>query len=223
MGKSGSLVKLKIYAYSDASFSSAVGQPFEANINPESYTHNHSVEFSNTKSLAEGEGNAPKFNSVGLETVDFTIYLDGTGIAGKKKSVKGQITNLKKVVYQYNGKSHRTNYIKLSWGNLLFYCNLTKLSINYTMFSPNGDPLRAKADLSFSGFTNSKLMAAQANKQSPDMSHLKKMGISDSIPLYCNEIYEAPELYIEIAKVNDLDTFRKVKTGHTLMFPQLNK
>lgn len=223
MAKSGSLTKLKIYAYSDASFSSQEGQPFEVNINPESYTHNHSVEFSNSKSLAEGEGNAPKFNSMGLETVDFTMYLDGTGIAGKKKSVKSQVEGFKKVAYKYNGKSHRTNYLKLSWGSLLFYCNLTKLSLNYTMFSGNGDPLRAKADVSFSGFTSAKLMAAKANKQSPDMSHLKKMKVTDTIPLYCDEIYDQGDLYIEVAKANDLDTFRSVKVGRSIIFPQLNQ
>lgn len=222
MAASVSLVKLKIYAYSDSAFSSEEGS-YDAAINPESYTHNHAVKFSETKSVAEGEGNAPKFNSIDTETVDFSIYMDGTGVAGNTISVADQISSLKDVVYKYNGTSHRTNYIKLLWGSFVFYCNLTKLSINYTMFSANGDPLRAKVDVGFSGFTDSKLMAAAANKQSPDMSHLKKMTPIDSIPLYCAEIYKDSSLYIEVAKANDLDTFRNVKQGKTLLFPQLNQ
>jgi hypothetical protein len=222
MAKSASLVKLKLIAYSDTSYSSEEGT-FVASINPESYTHNHGVKFSETKSVAEGEGNAPKFNSVDTETVDFSIYLDGTGVAGNKKTVGAQISELKKVIYQYNGKNHRTNYIKILWGSLVFYCNLTKLSINYTMFSPNGKPLRAKADVSFSGFTNAKLMAAKANKQSPDMSHLKVMKPTNNIQLFCSEIYKEGSLYIEVARANDLDTFRKVRDGKVLLFPQLNK
>lgn len=217
-----SLVKLKLYAYSDSAFSSEVGN-YEVAINPESYTHNHSVKFSDSKSLAEGAGNAPKFNSIGTETVDFTVYMDGTGIAGNTTSVEDQISSLKEIAYDYNGDSHRTNYVKLSWGSLVFYCNLTKMNINYTMFSASGDPLRAKVDVGFSGFTDSKLMAATANKSSPDMSHLKTMTVSDSIPLYCAEIYKNSDLYIEVARANDLDSFRNVPIGKSIMFPQLNK
>lgn len=222
MSTSASLVKLKLIAYSDSSFSSEV-DTFDAAINPESYSHSHSVEFSSSKSMAEGEGNAPKFNSIGTETVDFSIYLDGTGVAGNTTSVVDQITSLKTVVYKYNGTSHRTNYIKILWGSLVFYCNLTKLSLNYTMFSPNGDPLRAKADVGFSGFTDAKLMAAAANKQSPDMSHLKVMKPTNNIPLFCSEIYKDSTLYVEVARANDLDSFRKIKNGKTLLFPQLNQ
>ncbi|WP_452223625.1 CIS tube protein [Lacinutrix chionoecetis] len=218
----GKLNKLKIYAYSNDTFRSEVGN-YTVNINPESYSYNHAVKFSDTKNVAEGAGNSGKFNSVDKETVGFSIYFDGTGIFKEKGSVNDQIIKFKKLVYQYNGKIHRTNYIKLSWGTLVFYCYLTKLDISYTLFKDNGNPLRAKADVSFSGFSNSKLLAASANKQSPDVNHLKVVKIHNTIPLFCNEIYDDSSLYIQIAEANKLDSFRNVPIGTKLLFPPLKK
>ena len=86
------------------------------------------------------------------------------------------------------------------------------------MFSPDGNPLRAKADVGFSGFSDAKLMAAKANKQSPDMSHLKVMKPTNNIPMFCAEIYKDSTLYTEVARANDLDSFRKIKNGKTKNF-----
>lgn len=216
------LVHLTMYAYTDPTFTSATGS-FQTLINPESYTHQHGVKFSDTKSVAEGAGNAEKFNTVESEQVNFTLYIDGTGIKGSEGSIAQQISDLKKVVYAYNGSSHRTNYIKLSFGSLVFYCNLTSLVIHYTLFSSSGEPLRAKTDLNFSGFTDPDLLAAKANKQSPDMSHIKTVTAMSNLPNYCDDIYENCALYEQIARVNDLDSFRGLRPGSEIIFPQLKK
>jgi len=218
----GKLNKLKIYAYEKDNFETLLGK-YIVNINPESYTYNHAVKFSEKRNVAEGAGNPESFNSMDKETVGFTIYFDNTGVFDHKGSVYKQILDFKKLVYEYNGDIHRTNYLKLSWGVLVFYCYLTRLNINYTLFNSNGNPLRAKADVSFSGFANKKLLAAKMKKCSPDLSHLKTFKSHDSIPLFCNEIYSDADLYMEVAKINNLDSFRKVPLGKQLIFPALKK
>ena len=218
----GILDKLKILAFSDDTFLKPAGM-LQVSINPESYTHNHSVQFSDKKNVAEGAGNSGKFNTVDTETVGFSIHFDGTGVTDAILNVDAQILLFKKVAYNYNGKIHRTNYLVLSWGTLLFYCYLTKLDITYTMFDSYGLALRAKADVSFSGFTNSKLLAASANKGSPDVNHLKTFKSHDSILLFCDEVYDDSGLYMEVAKANDLDSFRDIPVGTQLVFPALKK
>ncbi len=218
----GKLNKLKIYAYANDNFEKAVGK-YIVNINPESYTYNHAVRFSDRKVVAQGSGASESFNSMDKETVGFTIYFDGTGIFDDKGSVYHQISEFKKLVYEFNGDIHRTNYLKLSWGILVFYCYLTRLNINYTLFNSNGNPLRAKADVSFSGFANKKLLAAKVKLNSPDLSHLKTYKGHDSIPLFCDEIYSDVNLFMEVARVNNLDSFRKVPIGTQLIFPALKK
>ena len=214
--------KLKVYAYSDDSFSTEVGT-YTVNINPESYTYNHAVQFSDSKNVAEGAGNAGKFNSIDKETVGFTIYFDSTGIFDSKDSAEEQLTKFKDLVYKYNGNIHRTNYIKLSWGTLLFYCYLTRLDVSYTLFNTNGDPLRAKADVSFTGFSNPKLLAAMVKKSSPDVNHVKKFSSHDTMPVLCSQIYRNIDLYMQVAEINKLDSFRNVPIGTNLVFPPLKK
>ncbi|MAN28794.1 MULTISPECIES: CIS tube protein [Mesonia] len=216
------LVNLTIYAYTDVAFSSSAGS-YKTLINPESYSHQHGVSFSETKSVAEGAGNAPKFNTVQSEKVSFTMYIDGTGIKNNIGSIAKEITSLKKVVYQYEGSIHRTKYLKLSFGALVFYCNLESMQIHYTMFSSSGEPLRAKIDFSFVGYTNPALLSANANKQSPDMNHIKTITATSSLPNLCEEVYKNANLYEQVAKLNDLDSFRGLTPGLELAFPQLKQ
>lgn len=219
---SSGLVNLTIYAYTDTAFSSSAGS-YKTLINPESYSHQHGVSFSETKSVAEGAGNAPKFNTIESEKVSFTMYIDGTGIKQKTGSIANEISNLKNVVYSYNGSIHRTNYLKLSFGALIFYCNLQSMQINYTMFSASGEPLRAKIDFSFIGYSNPDLLSANANKQSPDMNHIKTVTATATLPNLCDEVYKNPNLYQQIARINNLDSFRGLRPGLELVFPQLKK
>lgn len=215
---------LTIMAYKDTNFSSLIGT-YKVNINPESYSHNHSVSFGNKKKVAEGAGNPESFNTIDTETVSFDIVFDGTPIfkSFTEEEVATQIEKFKELTYKYNGEIHRNNYLKLSWGTFLFYGYLTELNINYSMFKRDGDPLRAKASVSFSGFVDKELLAQTANKQSPDMSHIKRVMVTDTLPLFCDEIYGNPNLYMAVAYANNLDTFRELKIGGVITLPALEK
>ena len=97
------------------------------------------------------------------------------------------------------------------------------MQIHYTMFSSSGEPLRAKIDFSFVGYTNPALLSANANKQSPDMNHIKTITATSSLPNLCEEVYKNANLYEQVAKLNDLDSFRGLTPGLELAFPQLKQ
>ena len=57
--------------------------------------------------------------------------------------VQGQVEQFQRVT-GYNGRIHRTNYLKMGWGTLaLRRCVLKSASIAYKLFKPDGVPLRA--------------------------------------------------------------------------------
>ncbi|MCB0375027.1 MAG: hypothetical protein KDD04_03815, partial [Sinomicrobium sp.] len=160
-----SLEKLLIKAYSDPKFSSSAGQ-YEADINPEKFTHNHSISYTDPTNAAS-EGNTPKFKSIGPESVSFTLQFDATGIIkmSKDRDVVAAIEALKAVTYTYVGNIHRSNYLVISWGTFVFPCTLDSLNVNYTMFKSDGTPLRATADVSFKAYINEdtkKIIAKQS-------------------------------------------------------------
>jgi nucleoid-associated protein YgaU len=197
------------------------GDPFSVMINPSDYTHSHSIRY-NLKETQGQSAAEPKFSAINAETVGFKIVLDGTGVvAGQYDSVKEQIKKLKEVAYGYEGEMHQPSYVKLLWGSFIFFGCLKSLTVQYTLFRPSGEPLRAVVDLSFSGFISMKEEALKANKSSPDLSHIVEVKAGDTLPLLCNRIYRDCSYYAEIAKVNNIVNFRSLEPGTRLHFPPL--
>lgn len=228
---SGSLEKMVITAYSDQNFTTQVGSPYSVWINPASYSHKYAIYY-NDRQAQGSDGGSPDFNRVGPETVSFELVFDATGvvpspIAGKPDApsdgVTGMVDGFTLLVFQFNGKIHSPNYVMLSWGTLQFGCRLQSMDVNYTLFRPDGTPLRARMSVSFIGFTSEQQLAKQANKASPDMTHIVTVVAGDSLPTLCYRIYGSSLPYLRVAEYNRLNTFRHLVPGTQLLFPPLAK
>ncbi len=74
-----------------------------------------------------------------------------------KKPLLEKIEDLKHAVYYYYSEKHEPPYSKVTWGgkDLIHYKNtcfagrLTTLKVVYTLFKPDGTPVRAKISLAF--------------------------------------------------------------------------
>jgi LysM repeat protein len=222
---SGELVKLKIVAYTDEDFSSKADKEYDVLINPAKYTHNFNINYKDNESMGDTAG-APKFEKYSAESVSFSIVLDGSGIvpvSGTRKNVYEQLKALKDVVYTFNGAIHEPNYVQLLWGTMLFNGRTTSFKVEYNLFKPNGLPLRANVDLDFKGFTSKELSSKVANLSSPDLSHLIIVKAGDTLPNLCFKIYKDSTYCNEVAKLNNLNSFRNIKPGTQLLFPPLLK
>lgn len=97
------------------------------------------------------------------------------------------------------------------------------MEVTYTLFTPEGVPLRAMVKMSFVEFVSAEKAEKLANNHSPDMSHLVTLKAGDSVARLCQKIYGDSCLADEVAGVNGLCGFRHVKPGTTLLFPHLRK
>jgi hypothetical protein len=190
-------------------------------INPASFKHNHSISYS--KDEAQGKNAVElKFNAFNAEEVSFDLVFDGTGvIPGSSETVKDQADKLKGIVYQYKGTEHQPDPSSLSWGSFLFYGRLTSLSLDYTLFKPSGEPLRAKASLSFRGYMSKEEQAMRKNNSSPDLTHTIEVKAGDTLPLLCYQVYKETAYYPEVARINGLNSLHALSTGQRLIFPPL--
>lgn len=197
---------------------------FEAMLNPSSYNHSYSIGYNKTKTQGQA-GQDVKFSGINPEKVKFDILIDGTGVVDVPSSlssdVKTQVKTLTDIVYKYNGESHQPDPVKVLWGSLVFFGRLESMSVEYTLFKPNGEPLRAKVNLEFSGFMSHEEEVKRANKSSPDMSHLIEVMAGDTLPLLCYRVYKDSTYYPEVAKINNITNFRDIKPGSLLHFPPL--
>lgn len=200
------------------------GASFEVMLNPSSYSHSYTIGYNKKDALGQ-LGSDTKFSGIKPEKVGFDIVIDGTGVVdtsgSSAKDVKDQVKQLTDIVYKYDGSNHEPNHVRVLWGSLIFFGRLESMSVEYTLFKPSGEPLRAKIKLSFSGFMSKEEEALRANRSSPDLSHLIEFKAGDTLPLLCYRVYKDSSYYLEVAKVNNITNFRDIKPGSKIHFPPL--
>lgn len=223
----GELTKLRIIAYSDEEFENEVGDgKFTTLINPDKYAFSYKI-VQNEEQAPGTSSSAPKFNKILPENLDLNFVFDRTGAIKTSKAsddgVVKDIEQFKKVVFDYNGDKHKPNYLKISWGTLLFKGTLLEMSIEYKLFNSDGTPIRAMATAKFQRFVKDEERVAEENNQSPDLTHLRTVKDGDTLPLLSHGIYGDSKYYLEVAKVNNIHNFRSLIVGQQLFFPPLEK
>ena len=221
----GSLAKLKITGYRDPKYNrlaSTEPNPINVMINPDRYSRGLSTNFA-PEQAAGGDGKSLAYNRSEGEAFTLDLVFDGTGAVpdAPAKSVEVQLADLRRLAYEVNGDIHTPNYLILAWGVLLFKGQLKTLAIDYTLFAPDGTPLRAKVKAGFIGFHDNGDGRAAQNRRSPDLTHAVVVEAGQTLPLLCHEIYGDSGYYVAVAAHNELDDFRTLAPGTMLIFPPL--
>ncbi|MUG97761.1 LysM peptidoglycan-binding domain-containing protein [Scytonema sp. UIC 10036] len=228
------LTKVKLQVYTDKAFRDKLGE-FELPINPEQFSQSFKVEY-NRQQAQGSQRNDPEFKFTHPEELKLDFTFDGTGVVAVNnkpgefhKDVTGQVQTFLDLVYNMNSETHKPNFLRLLWGEFSFGerngfdCVLTDLQINYTLFDPTGKPLRAKLSATFSAYVEQGRRVREEGKESPDVTHRRKVTAGDTLPLMTHRIYGDPTYYLQIAKVNGLINFRRLAANTDLRFPPLEK
>lgn len=231
MAETGKLEKMLILAFSDSQKAESGGlaeadDSFEALINPETYTQEYKLKFSESGQGHGTSGKQLKYEYTQPEEMTFEFLFDNTGIIDGKprESIVDDLKAFKQVLIEYKGDSHEPRHFKLVWGqNSIFKGRATEVSITYKMFKSDGTPIRAIAKVKFKSSIEEQKRAARENKSSPDLTHLRKVKRGDTLPQLCYTIYGDPRYYIQVATINGLANFRSLSPGSELIFPPLDK
>lgn len=241
----GGLTKLIIKSYSTPEFNETTKAEgtFETLLNPEKYSRNYKSEY---QDLAPPGSSSKDMQYVRTEPedLDLEFLFDGTGIFKPRTktrpkqgmvpggpastetvvlSVEEQIEEFKKVGFRYNGELHQPNYLWIIWGSLSFQGVMLEMNIEYKLFGSDGKPLRAIAKVKFKSTVSTLKQTALENKKSPDLTHARIVQQGDTLPLMSARIYGDAKYYLEVARVNKLATFRKLKAGQQIIFPPIQK
>lgn len=143
---------MTLQAYSDVKFKKKRGEAYKAMINPDSFSKTMTANY-NHQDCISNSISAGKFSNMSPIDYSFTLLLDGTGIVsnGKEKEVKNELKKLTSVCFveEEEGTGYMPNYVAITYCNEIFHCVATSLKTDYTLFKPNGMPLRAKVTCSF--------------------------------------------------------------------------
>jgi hypothetical protein len=216
-----SLTRLKITrSKPDMSIDKTPSATFAVMLNPGSVKHGGGIRYNKTEALGSSKVEA-KFSSVGEETLSFSLLMDGTGVVPGSSDVPAQLKALRSVVYQYVDTQHEPSRVQVVWGKLVFFGRLSQLETEYTLFKPDGEPLRAKLSLAFIGSTSKEIAQLQAGQSSANCSRVVEVRDGDTLPLLCQRIYGDDAYYLDVARFNRLPNLRHLTPGTTLQFPPL--
>lgn len=219
----GELKKLRIEAFKKADYTERADDgEFVVMFNPAAYSRKYEVEYHE----AQGEGStgsAQKFGRIKPQEYRFEFLFDGTGVSAPKASVSDLVERFLRIAGKNAGEIHRPHYLKISWGSLVSNCVLKSAEINYSLFKPDGFPLRAKVTAVFSENIEDTLRVAEADNQSPDLTHYRIVKQGDTLPLMAYRIYGDAAYYLDVARANGIRNFRDLAVGTEILFPPLRQ
>lgn len=235
---------LRVIEYADGSRPEvSEDKSFTVQVNPASYSLTKRIHYQNTRPAGSQESTA-SFNNSGPSTMQFEIVFDGTGVIenaslldeiplsgtiasafaeDEEFNVDEQIQKFEQIVYELDGTVHQPNKVQIFWGKLQFEGALSSINYSYTLFQPDGSPLRAKANCTFQGTRTGEQIALEENLNSPDLTHLHEIKEGDNLPLLAQKVYGNSALYLEIARVNKLINFRRLQAGTRIILPPIEK
>ncbi len=227
------LSKLTIAAFPNERYSDEEEiEVFEMMYNPNSYSR----EFKNNYAKQNNQGNTGTlvFTHTEPQTISFEFLFDATGaslsgssnVADRVKSdgrTDKEIGRFLDIIYRRSGETHQPNFLKVRWGDFEFRGLLETATVTHRLFNLDGNPIRSTVNCGFREHTSLEEQAAEDRKSSPDMTHYHLVKEGDSLQAIAGKIYGDPELYLELARVNDLIHFRELEPGIRLTLPPVKK
>jgi hypothetical protein len=215
-------IPMQITGYSDENYLNQIAGPYKMMINPESFKRQHSIDY-NERQPPDSSSTAQKYEHTNSDKFSFDLVIDCTGIVDNKRTdMATEISAIEKIVFIYEGKIHRPNYVQIQWGtDIVFQGVLNTMDVSYTLFRPDGSPLRAKISFTFSQYLSPAVQAKSNKKQSPDMTHLVTVTEGLSLPQMCIQVWNNEDYYIQVAKFNNLNKFRDLRGVKSLVFPPI--
>ncbi|MCB9234938.1 MAG: LysM peptidoglycan-binding domain-containing protein [Bacteroidia bacterium] len=220
---------MRIYVCKDESFNSDKSRFYQVLLNPDQLQESISIQYANNQGV-KTDGDNPDAVRKLPPTFNLSFLFDSTGVVRDSvsgeyitKPVVDQVQEFKDICLKYNGETHEYNYLILVYGKFEAKGRIQNLQITYTHFNQFGEPIRAKATASFIATVSFKEEQANTQKSSPDLTHARTVLDHDTLPLMTERIYRDPSLYLQIARVNGLHHFRKLKPGSNLIFPPIER
>jgi len=117
--------------------------------------------------------------------------------------------------------THAPPILLLTWGSLAFTCVLTRATQKFIMFQPDGTPVRARVQASFSQYNNAELEAKDIKRETADYSKFHVVRPGEKLAAIAAAAYGDARLWRAIALRNNVADPRALEAGRRLAIPRL--
>ena len=213
-------IKLKQGSVSGGAGGGSLGE-VQFQFNPKEYSVKKSAKWERKPAKGAKTATMPEFKGADPSTMSIECFLDGTE-PPKRDIVKDLETLFKccKPGEQSLGNNKPSPpFVTFGWGETMSFNAIVKsVNAKYTMFTPDGKPVRAIATVELEE------LPAEASRQNPTSgglaarrSHTVVTG--DSLQSVAYREYQNPGLWRALAHANDIDDPMRLRIGTHLMVP----
>ena len=214
-----------------------LGAPLPANFNPTEYTLNKGAQIAEI-AIPALDSPILQFIRGQTETLSLDLFFDSTDSGMDDSAVS--VTILTDQFYQLvkiNGQTHAPPVCFFSWGGTFpgqrnygstgsqgrygFKCIVESVRQRFTLFSPQGVPLRATLTVSLKEYKTLIEQIAELNRQSPDHTRSHVVQIGETLCQISASAYNDPTQWRAIATANCLNNPLELTPGATLQIPPL--
>ena len=170
------------------------------------------------------------------ETLSMDLFFDSTenGTGGDAVAVTDEVEAFHKLV-AIKAKLHSPPLVRVFWGENFpgttmgesktagenFTAVVLSVARRFTLFNPNGKPLRATVSIALKQYATVAEQVAAINYQSADHTRIHVVAEGETLPLIAHDAYQDARKWRVIADHNDLSNVRDIAPGTTLELPPL--
>ena len=214
-----------------------LGPPLSVNFNPTEYTLNKGAQIAEI-AIPGLDSPILQFVRGQTETLSLDLFFDSTESGMDDAAIP--VTDLTDQFYQMvkiDGRTHAPPVCFFSWGATFpgqrnygstgsqgrygFQCLIESVRQRFTLFSPQGVPLRATLTVSLKEYKTLSEQIAELNRQSPDQTHSHVVQIGETLCQISASAYNDPTQWRVIANTNTLSNPLDLIPGTTLQIPPL--
>lgn len=188
------------------------------------------VHFNPTEYQLQKQNSFADVNIPGLETPPIQ-FVRGSGeklttellvdTSDTLEDVREKYVNKIRGLMNIQSELHAPPVVKLIWDKDIFRGVLESLNTTYTLFRPDGVPLRAKLAISLKEYRTVEEQVKERPKNSPDVEKSYTVVRGDSLTGIAFKLYRDASLWREIAKANQIRDPRRLQPGTALSIPKL--
>lgn len=213
----------------------AIGEPMLLDYAPAELSFSKAAQFAEV-AIPGLEQPILQFVRGDAETLNLELFFDSTqdGTGPAATAVTRKVEAFHKLV-QIQGDLHAPPLVKLSWGDDFpgssmgatetagesFKAVVLSVARRFTLFSPDGKPLRATVTLALKHYATVAEQVAAINYQSADHTRLHVVAEGETLPLIAFDAYSDAALWRVIARHNNLSDVRDLVPGALLELPPL--
>lgn len=213
----------------------AIGEPMLLDFSPAELSFSKSVQFADV-AIPGLEQPLIQFVRGDAETLNLELFFDSTqdGTGAEAVAVTSRVEEFHKLV-RINGELHTPPLVKVSWGDDFpgtamgetetagdtFTAVVLSVTRRFTLFNPDGKPLRATVTLALKQYSTVTDQVAAINYQSADHTRLHIVVEGETLPLIAHDAYSDARNWRVIAEHNGLSDVRDLVPGARLQLPPL--